>query len=337
MSKVKVGVIGLGYWGPNYVRNFHWHPESEVVWVCDLSEQSLDKIKQQYPFVKAISNYLEILEDPTIDLVAIATPPKTHYQIARDSLKAGKHVMIAKPLTTKLATAKDLLKIAKEKRLLIHGDLTYLYAGSIKAIEEFLDRNLIGDVLYYDSVRSNAGPIRDDASVIWDLAPHDLSIIDHLFKLKPLTVLAVGSKFHQQSTTEELAHVTITYTRNFVAHIHLSWLSPVKLRTTYIAGTRKMILFDDVEMDEKIKVYDNKNTLPKERITYDRPFYRSGDIVIPKLDHTEALYIEAGQIIDQIKNKKISYESAQMNIRVIEILEACDKSLKGGRSVSLSK
>lgn len=335
MKKIRVGIIGLGYWGPNYVRNFHKHNQSEVIWACDLSKTSLQKIQYQYPLVKTTPNYQDILNDLTIDCIAIATPPETHYKIAKDSLNSNKHVMLAKPLTTKLSGSKELLKIAKNKKLLLHGDLTYLYTASIKAIKEFLDRDLIGDILYYDSVRSNAGPIRDDASVIWDLAPHDLSIIDYLFKLKPLTVLAVGSKFHQQSTTEELAHITITYSNNFVAHIHLSWLSPVKLRTTYIAGTRKMILFDDVEMDEKIKVYDNQISIPREEITYDRPFYRSGDIIIPKLEHKEGLYVEADEIIKQIITSLIKYQNAEMNLRIIELLEACDQSLQQNRMIRL--
>lgn len=336
MKKIKVGIIGLGYWGPNYVRNFHKHPQAEVLWVCDLSKQTLEKISHQYPLAKITDDYKQILSDDQVDIVAIATPPKTHYKIAKDSLTAGKHVMLAKPLTTKLSTSSELLRIASKKNLLLHGDLTYLYTASIKAIKEFLDRGLIGKVLYYDSVRSNAGPIRDDASVIWDLAPHDLSIIDYLFKLTPKKVSAVASKHHQTSTTEELAHITITYENGFVAHIHLSWLSPVKLRTTYIAGTQKMILFDDVEMDEKIKVYDNKISTPKAKITYDRPFYRSGDIIIPKLEHEEGLYTEATDIINQLNSTKINYRNAHLNLRVINILEACDKSLKTGKATALS-
>lgn len=332
--KLKVGIIGLGYWGPNYVRNFIANDKTEAIWACDLSEELLKKIGKYYPHLKLTTNYQEILMDTSIDLIAIATPPNTHYKITKDSLSAGKHVVIAKPLATKLTDAKKLRKLAKEKNLLLHCDLTYLYTPAIREIKHLISNKKIGEPLYYDSTRSNLGLIQKDVNVIWDLALHDIAILSYLFNLKPIKIFCTGSKHHGENTTEEMAHVTIHYTNNFIAHIHVSWISPVKLRTILIGGSKKMIFYNDIEPDEKIKIYDKGVDISSESITTSKPVYRSGDVVIPRLDTEEALYFEIEDISKQIQKNKIEYANANLNIDIINLLEACDQSLKRDKPVT---
>jgi predicted dehydrogenase len=330
---IKVAVIGLGYWGPNFVRNFIRHPQTDIVWACDLSLKSREEVHKYYPQIKLTANYQEILQDPTVNLVMVVTPPETHFQIAQDVLNANKHLLIAKPMTTDSRDAQKLLKIAKQKQLLLYGDLTYLYTGAVKHIKNSIKKNSLGKPLYYDSTRANLGLIQKEVNVIWDLAPHDFSIIDWCFGLKPIKVFATASKHYQSSKNYEMAHLTIHYTEGFIAHIHVSWLSPIKMRTVLIGGSKKMIFFDDVEPDEKIKIYDKGIDVSTEDITYMKPIYRSGDVVIPKLKVEEAIYLEIDEIISQISKNKINYENAELNIRTVKLLEACDKSIKTGKSV----
>lgn len=333
--KLKVGIIGLGYWGPNYLRNFIRHEQTDVLWGCDLSEATLKKIANIFPQVKLTKDYLDIINDPSVDIVAIATPPKTHYKIALATLKSGKNVLVAKPLATKTSEVQALIKIAEEKGLLLHCDLTYLYTGAINEIKSDLERNIIGQPLYYDSTRTNLGLIQNDINVIWDLAPHDLSIINYCFGFQPQEVYTIGSQHHANSIREEMAHITIKYTNNFIAHIHVSWISPVKLRTILIGGTKKMIFYDDVQPDEKIRIYDKSVTFQTENITTAKPVYRNGNIVIPKLKNEEALFVEINDLVEQINKKKINYKNANLNVEIITLLEACDESLRKNKPVNV--
>lgn len=333
--KLRVGIIGLGYWGPNYVRNFLRTTNTEIAWICDLSNAAIENINNLYPNLPTTKIYEDILHDPTVDCVAIATPPQTHYTIAKKSLLANKHVLIAKPLATNAKDAAELLKIAKKKKLFLMGDLTFLYASSVIEIKKQIKNGQIGTPIYYDSIRSNLGLIQKDVNVLWDLAPHDLSIIDYWFGLKPKKILAVGSKHFKHSQGHEIAHITISYTNNFVAHIHLSWLSPIKLRTILVGGTEKMILFNDVEPDEKIRIYDKQVKIKPERVTPFKPVYRTGDVVIPKISNEEGLFLEISEFINQIINKTFDYKNAHLNVRIVELLEACDKSLESGKTIEL--
>lgn len=332
--QIKVGIIGLGYWGPNYVRNFIKHEETTVIWVCDISEQTLNPIKKIYPHLQFTTNYQDLLNDESLNIIAIATPPTTHFTIAKDALNAKKHVVIAKPLSLSSKMANHLLELAKKNNRVLHTDLTYLYTDAVRAVKELISKGSIGKPLYYDSMRTNLGLIQQDINVIWDLAIHDLSIIDYWFNLKPKKVFAIGSKHHKNSKTEEMAHITITYQNNFIAHIHVSWLSPVKIRTILVGGTDKMIYFDDLQPDEKVKIYDKKIELPADSITPFKPAYRSGDIMIPKLKQDEALFIEVSDIIEQIR-KRPDYSNAELNIKILKLLETCDQSMKSGFSISL--
>ncbi len=334
--KLKVAVIGVGYWGPNFVRNFIRNKLTEVVWVCDLSQKALDEIKQYYPQLKLTRDYQEILNDDSVDLVMVTTPPESHYKITKDALNHKKHVIVAKPLTTNSKKALELYQIAKKKGLLLYGDLTYLYTGAVKYIKKFIEKGSIGSPLYYDSIRANLGLIQKDVSVVWDLAPHDFAIIDDWFGLEPEQVFATASRHFGRANNYEMAHITVNYSKSFIAHIHVSWLSPVKLRTVLVGGTKRMISFDDIAPDEKVKIYDKGVDIASEDITYMKPVYRSGDILVPKLKVEEAIYQEIEDVVTQIVKGKIDYANAKLNIRIIEILEACDKSLKNGRIVKIN-
>lgn len=332
---IKVGVIGLGYWGPNFVRNFIRHPSTDIVWACDLSSKARNEIHSYYPQIKLTDDYQQILSDPEVDLVMVVTPPETHFEIAKAVLNSNKHVLIAKPITVNSQEAKKLLQLAKKKGLLIYGDLTYLFTGAVREIKNFVQKNGIGKPLYYDSTRANLGLIQKEVNVIWDLAPHDLAIIDNCFGFTPQKVFATASKHFTNSKNYEMAHITINYSNNFIAHIHVSWLSPIKMRTVLIGGTKKMIYFDDVEPDEKVKIYDKGIDVSAEDISYMKPVYRSGDVVIPKLKVEEAIYLEIEEIASQILKKKVNYQNAELNISIVSLLEACDKSIKVGKPVDI--
>lgn len=334
--KLKGGIIGLGYWGPNYIRNFSNHLQVEITWLCDISEKALKKNKKEYPNIRSTKNYFDLLQDPSLDFVAIATPPETHFPIARAFLEKGVHVFIAKPLTTSLSHAKTLAKIAKKKKTVLFTDLTYIYTKAVRFIQKYIEREKLGKPYYYDSIRSNLGLIQKDVNVIWDLTPHDLAILDFCFGFTPQKVFATAS-IHHNTKTEEMAHITITYTNNFVAHIHVSWLSPVKLRTISIGGSKKMIYFNDVEQDEKVKIYNKGVEITSSDITPFKPIYRSGDIFTPNIPIGEALAEEIKEFINLLAKKELSFENIERNLRIIQILEACDLSIRSGKPVFLKK
>lgn len=332
---LKVAVIGLGYWGPNFVRNFIRHPQTELIWACDLSDKARTAIQNYFPQIKLTENYLDILSDPTVDLIMVVTPPETHFEIGKKVLEAGKHLLLAKPITTNSFQAQKLYQIAKKKQLLLHGDLTYLFTGAVSYIKKLIQKDGIGKPLYYDSTRANLGLIQKEVDVLWDLAPHDFAILDYCFGLKPLKVFATASKHFKGSKNYEVAHITIQYEQNFVAHIHVSWLSPIKLRTVLIGGVKKMIFYDDIEPDEKVRIYDKGVDISPEEISYTKPVYRNGDVVIPKLKTEEAIFLEIDDVVKQIQTKKLDYHNAELNIQIVKLLEACNKSIKTGKFVTL--
>lgn len=332
---INVAVIGLGYWGPNFVRNFIRHPDFEIKWACDVSENALTKIHQLFPQIQLTQNYQDIFKDVSVDLVMIVTPPETHFEIAKMALKHQKHVIIAKPITLRSKQARMLLKLAQKQQLLLYGDLTYLYTGAVEYLQKFIKNGRLGIPLYYDSTRTNLGLLQKEVNVMWDLAPHDLAIIDYCFKIFPKKILATASHNFKASKNFEMAHITLEYDNGFTAHIHVSWVSPIKLRTVLIGGSNKMIFFDDIEPDEKIRIYDKGIDISEDDITYMKPIYRNGDVLIPKLSNEEAIYQELDEVAKQLKSKKISYENALMNIRIVEILEACDKSIRSGKKILL--
>ena len=329
---IGIAVVGYGYWGPNLVRNFWETPGARVVSVCDLRPERLGGVQARYPAVEITGNYDEVLADPRVDVVAVATPVSSHFELARRALSAGKHVFIEKPMTTTTAQAVRLLEIADERGLVVGVDHTFIYTGAIRKMRELVEKGELGEIYYYDSTRVNLGMFQHDVNVIWDLAPHDLSIIDHLIGLEPELVVATGGA-HLNSLAD-VAYITLSFPRNIIAHVNVNWLSPVKVRTTLVGGQRKMLVWDDLQPAEKVRVYDKGVNVSTERGVYQLLVsYRSGDMWAPRLEETEALQLETRYFLDCIATGQRPLNDGRAGLRVVRMLEAADQSLKRHREV----
>lgn len=328
---IRIGVIGYGYWGPNIVRNFYNARGASVEVVCDLSPKSHARVKSTYPSMEVTSNSDDVLTSPNIDAVAIVTPVSTHFSLAKKALENGKHVFIEKPFTASVAQAEELIELADKKNLRIMVDHTFLFTGAVRKIKEFIDNGDLGLLYYYDSMRVNLGLFQCDTNVIWDLAPHDLSIMDYLIHQSPKAVVATGEK--HVNGVEDVAYITIYFPDNVIAHFNVNWLSPVKVRTTLIGGEKKMLVWNDLEADEKIKLYDKGVERTNGEGRYDALVsYRTGDMWAPKVEQIEALKVETQYFVDCIENGETPFNDGQAGLRVVQMLEAADQSLhnKGG-------
>lgn len=330
------GVIGYGYWGPNIVRNCMALNGATVKMVCDLDPKALRKSESIFPHVLTTCDYKEILQSKDIDVVAIVTPVDTHFELAKKALENGKHVFVEKPFTATVKEAETLIKLAEKKKLKIMVDHVFIFTGAVRKIKELIDQGGLGDLYYYDSLRSSLGLFRSDVNVIWDLAPHDFSILDYILKEKPAAISAQGAD-HMSRGQANIAYVTVYFNSKFMAHISVNWLSPVKIRTILIGGEKKMLLWDDLQTDEKIKVYDKgvsvKDKEGKYRLMVD---YRSGDMYSPRVDMTEALKVELQYLTDCIMKNKTPINDGHAALRVVQMLSAANKSLKeNGRMVKL--
>jgi predicted dehydrogenase len=324
---LRLGVLGYGYWGPNIVRNFQGEERCQVVAVCDRSRKALQRVQQAYPDMVTSSDCNEFLRATDIDAVAVVTPVWTHYELAKAALENGKHVFVEKPFTCTAAQAEELIELAERKNLKIMVDHTFLFTGAVKRIRALIDDGTLGDLFYYDSTRVNLGLFQHDVNVIWDLAPHDLSIMDYLIKEKPEAVVATGER-HLNSVAD-VAYVTIYYPNKVIGHINVNWLSPVKVRTTLIGGERKMLVWNDLEVDEKIKVYDKGVQISGAEGRYELLVsYRSGDMWSPRVEQGEALKVEAAYFVDCILNDTKPFNDGVAGLRVVEMLEAVDRSLQ---------
>jgi len=324
---LRIGVIGHGYWGPNIVRNFHGQDRSRVVAVSDMSDKALRRVKQSYPDMYVTANSNDLVTATDIDAVAVVTPIWTHYELAKAALENGKHVFVEKPFTFSAGQAEELIELAERKNLKIMVDHTFLFTGAVKRIQQLLEDGTIGDLYYYDSTRVNLGLFQHDVNVIWDLAPHDLSIMDHLITAKPEAVVATGER-HLNSVAD-IAFITLYYPRNMIGHINVNWLSPVKVRTTLIGGEKKMLVWNDLEADEKIKVYDKGVQMTSGEAVYQQLVsYRTGDMWAPKVEQIEALKAEAAYFVDCVLNNKKPFNDGEAGLRVVRMLEAADRSLQ---------
>ncbi len=324
---IRVGVIGYGYWGPNIVRNFHGQEKSRVVGVCDKSPKSLQRVRNAYPDMHVTSEVNELINSPDVDLIAVVTPVWTHYELAKAALENGKHVFVEKPFTATTAQAEELIELAERKNLKIMVDHTFLFTGAVKKIREFIDDGTLGKLYYYDSTRVNLGLFQHDVNVIWDLAPHDLSIMDYVIQDKPEAVVATGQG--HLNGIANIAFLTLYYPNNVIGHINVNWLSPVKVRTTLIGGEKKMLVWNDIEVDEKIKIYDKGVQLSNNEGMYQLLVsYRSGDMWAPRVEQVEALKIEAAYFVDCILNNKKPFNDGLAGLRIVRMLEAADESLK---------
>jgi predicted dehydrogenase len=321
-------VIGYGYWGPNLVRNFHETSGAQVTGVADRNPQRLELMRSRYPDVKALRNEAELLSDPAVDAVVIATPASSHADLAIAALRAGKHVLVEKPMAETSAKCRVMIDEAQRAGRTLMVDHVFPFAGAVRKIRELIQGGELGEIYYYDSTRVNLGLFQHDVSVIWDLAVHDLAIIDYILTERPVAVSCTGIS-HMKGQTENVAYLTLFFATNTIAHIHVNWLAPVKLRRTLIGGSRKMIVYDDLEPTEKIKVYDRGVTLETnpDSIHELNVGYRTGDMWAPKTDASEALRLLARHFIDCIAESKTPITSAESGCRVVRIMEAASESM----------
>jgi predicted dehydrogenase len=324
---IKFGVIGYGYWGPNVVRNFHGLANCQLIAVCDQSSTAITRALAAHPGIEVTHHVGDILTSTVIDAVAIVTPVATHYELARLCLENGKHVFVEKPFTATVAQAEDLIELAEQKHLKIMVDHTFLFTGAVRKMKELIDQQVLGTLYYYDSVRVNLGLFQHDVNVIWDLAPHDLAIMDYLIAEQPLAVAATGAA--HVNGLEDMAYITVYFPNNTIAHIHVNWLSPVKVRTTLIGGEQRMLVWNDLAADEKIKIYDKGINVTGTQGVYNLLVsYRSGDMWAPRVDQTEALRVEAGYFVDCILRDQQPLNDGAAGLRVVQLLEAAGLSLK---------
>lgn len=339
MTAITIGIVGCGYWGPNLLRNFAENENAELRWICDTDEVRLAAMARRYPSAQATNDYEKLLRDPGLDAIAVVTPVATHFQIAREALLAGKHLLVEKPLTSTASEAEELIELADRQHRTLMVDHTFVYTGAVRKMKEIVASGELGDLLYFDSVRINLGLFQRDINVLWDLAPHDLSIMDYLLERQPFAVSAIGS-CHIEPGIENIAYLVMAFPDDFIAHFHFNWLAPVKIRRTLIAGSRKMILYDDIEPTEKVRIYDKgvtANRVGDREADYQTLVsYRTGDVWAPKLDPTEALRYVVAEFLGSINEARHPLTDGAAALRVVRLLEAAQQSLKeGGRLVSL--
>jgi len=332
---IRVGVLGYGYWGPNIVRNFHAQEQAEVALVCDKSLKAGERLRKVYPTIPFTTDENEILRSAKVDAVCVITPVATHYSLAKRALENGKHVFVEKPFTCNSAQAEELIELADRKNLKIMVDHTFLFAGAVRKIRQLVDEGALGRLFYYDSLRVNLGLFQHDVSVIWDLAPHDLSIMDHIIREKPEGVVAAAEKHLNE--VEDVAFISVYFPDRVIAHINVNWLSPVKVRTTLIGGEKKLLVWNDLSSDEKIKVYDKGVSFSEGKGVHQLLVsYRSGDMWSPQLEQVEALTEETAYFLRCIQENKKPFNDGVNGLRIVRILEAVDKSIRNrGEAVNL--
>jgi predicted dehydrogenase len=336
---IKIGIIGYGYWGPNLVRNFAETQGASVAAVADLSPKQLELVARRYPGVKTTTDFQDLLRDPSIDAIAVATPVSTHFELGMAVLRAGKHLWIEKPMTETSLQARQLIDEAEKRKLVLIVDHTFIYTGAVRKMAEIIRSGDLGRVYYYDSVRVNLGLFQRDVSVISDLAVHDFSILDYLLGEHPVAASASGIN-HFPGTPENLAYVTLFYDSGTIAHANVNWLAPVKVRQILVGGSKKMITYDDLEPSEKVKVYDKgvSFTDDPQQIQEMRVGYRTGDMWAPKVSGAEALRVESEHFIDCIHSNKVPETDGRLGLRVVELIEATSSSMRGkGETVHIQR
>jgi predicted dehydrogenase len=334
---MKVAVIGFGYWGPNLVRNFNSVPDCAVELVCDSRKERLAVASRLNSNIKTTTDVSDVMNNPAIDAVIIATPVFTHYELAKKALLNGKHVLVEKPMTSSSAEAEELIELANKNGKVLMVDHTFLYTGAVQKMHSLVHSGELGRISYFDSTRINLGLFQPDVNVLWDLAPHDISILAHLIEEQPISVNATGVS-HTKNDIENIAYMTVNYQSGIIAHFNCSWTSPVKIRMTLLGGDKRMVVYNDMEPTEKIKVYDTgyhvKSEEEKQRILID---YRVGDVYIPKINTTEALLVMANDFVNTIKTDSKPVSSSKIGIDVVRILEASQRSIKeSGKEIKLN-
>ena len=338
-KKKSIAVIGCGYWGPNLMRNISENNRSHLRWLVDINQKRLQQLSELYPQARATTHLAEALADPTLDAVAIATPVGTHFSLAKKALHAGKNVLVEKPMAQSLSECKELIALARKKRLTLMVDHTFIYSGAVRKMRDLIKKNELGDIYYFDSVRVNLGLFQHDINVIWDLAPHDLSIMDYVLNEKPVKVSAHGTSHFPDSKMENIAYLTLKFPNDNLAHFHVNWTAPAKVRRIIIGGSKRMLVFDDLSPDEKIKIYDRGVTIKNRTKTNPMDVlaeYRIGDLYVPYIDRTEPLKREVDHFLDCIEKHQTPESDGLSGLRIVNILVSAQKSLqKQGAFVSL--
>jgi predicted dehydrogenase len=330
---IRVALIGYGYWGPNLLRNFIAVNHAEMALVVDAQTSRLEEAKKLYPSLMVSTHVEDVFNDNSIDAVVIATPVFTHFELAKRALLSGKSVLLEKPMTDTVAHSLELMNLAEQKNLLLMVDHTFLYTGAVEKMKQLQSSGELGKLNYFDSTRINLGLIQQDVNVLWDLAPHDISVLGHLVDEIPVSVNATGVS-HIHNDIENVAYLTVNYQSNFIAHFNCSWSSPVKIRLMLVGGSERMVVFNDMEPTEKIKVYDTAHNVSNiEEVMID---YRVGDVYVPKLTMGEPLRKMAQDFIDSIMEKRPPRANAFGGLNTIRILEAAQKSIKAnGQEVKI--
>ena len=336
---INIGVVGYGYWGPNLVRNFAETPGMNLTAVADLDLKKLEVVKKRFPAIAATTNYQDLLDNPSIHAIAVATPVNTHFQLGMAALKAGKHLWLEKPMAETSEQARQLVEEADKRKLVLLVDHTFIYTGAVQKIGEVISGGELGKVLYYDSTRINLGLFQRDVNVISDLAVHDFAILDFILGEHPAAVSASGVN-HFPGTPENLAYITLFYNSGTIAHLNVSWLAPLKIRQIVIGGSQKMITYDDLEPSEKVKIYDKGVSFTDDpaQIQEMRVGYRTGDMWAPRLVGTEALRVEGEHFVDCIMNANSPKSDGALGLRVVELIEAATSSMRGrGETVNVKR
>lgn len=333
-SKLKIAIIGYGYWGPNVVRNFWKNPNCIVANIVDYDQSRLIVAKRDYPNVTISNKFEEVLEDKSIDCIVICTPVYSHYKLVKLALRAKKHVLVEKPLTSSYKTSKMLVQLAQKVNRVLMVDNTYLYTPAVQKISKILKSRSFGKIQYIDSTRINLGKFQSDINVLWDLATHDISICLYLMNKTPESVQAIG-KSHTKNNLEDISYLTLHFNSNIVAHFNCSWISPVKIRHMLIGGTKQMIVFNDLESTEKLKVY---NSSYQQRSILKQPNkfltdYRIGDVFIPKLEMTEGLSNLVSDFVSTIRTNRKPISSNEISLMIVKILESSEKSIKNNGKI----
>ena len=325
--ELRMGIIGYGYWGPNIVRNLAGTPGVKPALLADRDEARLAKARTLYPMLETTADVDRLIGDATIDAVAVITPVSTHYDLARRALEAGKHVLLEKPMTASVAEAEALVKLAAERDLRLMVDHTFLYNGAVRAIKALIESGQLGEILYFDSTRINLGLYQHDVSVVWDLAPHDFSIMDYLLGRMPQSITAIGSRFGSKQAS--VAFVVAKFDDGRIAHFHLNWLSPVKVRRVIIGGTHKMVVYDMGQPDEPVKIYDKgMDFIEREGVHQTLVQYRVGDMHAPQIPNTEALTLMCREFADAIRAHRRPMTDGESGLRVVKVLTAAERSLE---------
>jgi predicted dehydrogenase len=324
---IQIGVIGYGYWGPNIVRNIQSTPGARVATICDKDPETVKRALQLCPSAAVTTDPFAVTSSHEIDAVAVVTPVWTHFELAKAALLAGKHIFVEKPFTSTAAQAMELIELADTKQLKIMVDHTFLFTGAVRKIRQLLDAGELGKLFYYDSTRVNLGLFQHDVNVVWDLAPHDLAIMDYLLAAEPEALVASGQ--NHLNNHLDIAFLTIYFPGNAIGHINVNWLSPVKIRTTLIGGEKKMLVWNDLSVDEKVKIYDKGVVIHNRESVYDLLIsYRSGDMWAPQLEQAEALKVEMNYFVECLETNTTPLNDGVAGLRIVRMLEAAEQSLK---------